>query len=188
LSSTGLDFDVVDPDIDETPRPGEAPADYVERLACEKASAVAAVVAADGSTAVLAADTTVALDGCIMGKPSDEDEARDMLRALSGRTHDVFSGVAVRLDGAVRSRVEITRVTMADIAAADLDWYVATGEPMDKAGAYALQGSGALFVRAVDGSVSNVVGLPLNAVAALLEAAGWPLHELRGTAADDARR
>jgi septum formation protein len=175
LSSLGVRFEVAAPDIDETPRAGEQPLAYVERLALEKAGAVAA----DPADVVLAADTTVAVGRRILGKPVDGAEARDMLLALSGRTHEVHTAVAVRWQGRQRSAVDTTRVTMVTIGARDLDWYVATGEPLDRAGAYAMQGGAGLFVRSIEGSASNVVGLPLVLAAELLEAVGCPLAALR---------
>jgi len=176
LEGMGLHFASVSPDIDETPRPGEAPRAYVERLARDKAAAVAA----DEGDVVVAADTTVACDGEILGKPVDPADARRMLLLLSDRTHDVHTGVAVRTGGRTATRVVTTFVTMVPIGEADIAWYVGTGEPLDKAGAYALQGSGGLLVRSVEGSSSNVVGLPLAELAELLAASGWPLERLRG--------
>jgi septum formation protein len=175
LRCIGLDFTAIAPDIDESPAEGEDPVAYVERLAREKADAVPA---RDGDI-VLAADTTVALDGTILGKPGDDAEARRMLRALSGRRHQVHTGVAVRSDGRVGSAVATTHVTMARIGELDMDWYIRTGEPLDKAGAYALQDGGGLFVEALEGSASNVVGLPLALVAELLTEAGTPPAHLR---------
>jgi nucleoside triphosphate pyrophosphatase len=175
LEGMGLDFASVSPDIDETPRPGEAPRAYVERLARDKAAAVAA----DEGDVVVAADTTVACDGEILGKPVDPADARRMLLLLSDRTHDVHTGVAVRTGGRTATRVVTTFVTMVPIGEADIAWYVGTGEPLDKAGAYALQGAGGLLVRSIEGSSSNVVGLPLAELAELLAACGWPVERLR---------
>jgi septum formation protein len=176
LRSIGLELMAVAPDIDESPRAGEDPVGYVERLAREKVAAVPA----GGDDVVLAADTTVALDGEILGKPIDAEDARRMLRALSGRSHDVHTGVAVRAGGRTRAAVATTRVTMTVIGEDELDWYVGTGEPLDKAGAYALQEGGGLLVAGIEGSASNVVGLPLAVVAELLAEAGFPLVRLRG--------
>jgi len=168
LGRLGLAFDVVAPDVDETPGLGEDPVVYVERVARAKATAVAGAGAV-----VLAADTTVVLDGIILGKPADGTDAARMLSALAGRTHDVLTGVAVRrADGHVESTVVRTAVTMTAMSEAEIAWYVGTGEPLDKAGAYALQGSGAVFVERIEGSASNVVGLPLATVAELLRRAG----------------
>ena len=152
-------------DIDEEPRPGERPIPYVERLAREKADAV------DGPI-VVAADTTVDLDGVILGKPSDGADAHEMLRRLSGRTHRVHTGVAVRNGDAVTSAVETTEVEMITMSDTDLEWYVATGEPFDKAGAYGLQGSGGAFVSAIRGCASNVIGLPLPTTIRLMRDVG----------------
>ena len=168
------------PDIDETPTEGEEPVAYVERLAREKAAAVQAGI----GDVVLAADTTVALGPQIFGKPIDADDARRMLRALSGRAHDVHTAVAVRAAGRVSSAVARTRVTMVELTEDDIGWYVATGEPLDKAGAYALQEAGGLFVASVEGSASNVIGLPLAVVSDLLTQAGFPLSRFRSAASE----
>jgi septum formation protein len=180
LGGLGLAFTVRAVDLDETPRPGEAPREYVLRLAREKAAARAAA-----GELVLAADTVVVLDGAILGKPRDPDDARRMLRRIAGRTHTVYSGVALEEPGppgqpARRvSAVETTEVRMAALADERIAWYVATGEPLDKAGSYAVQGLGALFVEAVDGNYTNVVGLPLPATARLFAELGYDLLEFR---------
>lgn len=166
LALLGLPFDVVATDVDESVRPGEAPTDLVRRLAVEKAQAADRSGAAD--VVVLAADTIVELAGEILGKPADADDARRMLRALSARTHRVHTGVAVRRGGPTACEVVTTSVTMAPISDAAVEWYLATGEPTDKAGAYAIQGAGGAFVAAIEGSASNVVGLPLATVVELL--------------------
>jgi septum formation protein len=157
LERMGLEFTVVCPDIDETPRSGEDPASYVERLARGKAMAVVA----PADAVVIAADTTVDVDGEILGKPEDAADARRMLKRLSGRTHHCHSGVAVRVGDGLESAVADTLVHFEPITDAAIDWYLATGEPFDKAGAYALQGAGGVFITKVTGSVSNVIGLPL---------------------------
>jgi len=177
LAATGAAFTVRSPDVDETPGAAEAPRAYVERLARTKATAVAASVPADD--VVLAADTTVWMEPSLFGKPLDAAEARRMLLALSGRTHEVHTGVAVLAGGRLSSAVATTFVAFADLDDAEVDWYVGTGEPLGKAGAYAIQGSGNLFVRSVEGSPSNIVGLPLDLVAVLLDAAGHPLRSFR---------
>ena len=167
LAHLGLQFDVVSPDIDETPQPGERPLELVRRLAVAKARAV------DGDV-VLAADTIVEIDGEILGQPADQDDARRMLRRLSGRTHRVHSGVAVRADRRESVDTVTTYVTFVPLTPAALEWYLGTGEPFGKAGAYAIQGAGGIFVESVRGSVSNVVGLPLTTVASLLQRlCGW---------------
>jgi septum formation protein len=159
-------------DIDETPHPGEAPADYVRRLAQEKAAAVAG----EENALVLAADTTVVIDGEILGKPEDEADARRMLGLLAGCDHEVLTGIALReTGGRDASHVESSRVRMAALSAEEIAWYAATGEPLDKAGAYAVQGLGVLFVEAVNGNHSNVVGLPIPAVYRLFAALGYDL-------------
>ena len=165
LARAGYRFEVVPPDIDERRQPGEAPRDYVARLAAEKAAAVAPRYP---ERVVLAADTTVVVDSTVLGKPRDPDDAAGMLRRLSGRAHDVLTGVAVRRGGAAVSAVEQTAVHLADLDEALIGWYVATGEPSDKAGAYGVQGIASRFVTRVEGSYSNVVGLPLALVDRLL--------------------
>jgi septum formation protein len=167
LAQLGLDFAVAGPDVDETPLPGERPVDLVRRLAVAKA------VAVDGDP-VLAADTVVDVDGEILGKPADADDARRMLRRLSGRSHRVHTAVALRSGERVEVEVVTTIVTFVPLQPAVIEWYVGTGEPLDKAGAYAVQGAGGVFVERVRGSVSNVVGLPLTTVAHLLDrVCGW---------------
>jgi septum formation protein len=186
-------FTVEPADIDESARPGEDPVAYVGRLAAEKArTARTARTATTARTAgsvpgagrvVLAADTTVAVDGEILAKPADERDAARMLRALSDRCHVVHTGVAVGAavgaavgDGGVDRVGEVfvvsTNVRFAPLTDAMIDWYVATGEPLDKAGAYAIQGVGGAFVAAIDGSFSNVVGLPLAETLVALARAG----------------
>lgn len=149
-------------DIDETPHDGEAAASYVERLAVEKGRAVDA----EPTDVVISADTIVVLGGELLGKPTDGAHASAMLRSLSGRTHEVMTGVAIRHAGDVRSFVETTVVRFAKLTDDEIAWYVATGEPDDKAGAYAMQGRGGLFVTSIDGSYDNVIGLPRHALLA----------------------
>lgn len=175
LQGLGLRFTVRAADLDETPRSGEDAATYVLRLAREKALA-------GGRTGelVLAADTAVVVDGEILGKPRDDADATRMLRRLSGREHEVLTGVALfaatESDSERRAEaVERTVVRMAALTPEEIAWYVATGEPRDKAGAYAIQGQGALFVDAVCGSSSNVVGLPLATVYRLFAELGLDL-------------
>jgi septum formation protein len=170
LSQLGLDIVVQPADIDESVRVGEDPVDYVRRLSIEKADAVAR-----DPDLVIAADTTVDLDGSILGKPVDVDDARVLLRQLSGRAHQVHTGVTVRLGTAVASAVVTTKVTFTPMTEPEIDWYVGTGEPFDKAGGYAIQGAGGVFVASVQGSVSNVVGLPLTAVVQLARSIGVEL-------------
>lgn len=175
LAQLGLRFSVRAVDVDETPRPGEAPEAYVLRLALEKAAAGAAAEATAPGTLVLAADTIVILDGELLGKPADAAEARQMLGRLAGREHQVATGVALRQGERVASAVEVSTVRFLPMSAAEIAWYVATGEPMDKAGAYAIQGIGGLFIEALEGNFSNVVGLPLPVVHRLFRAMGRDL-------------
>lgn len=165
LSAAGIAFEVLAADVDETPRASEAPAAYVERLAIEKARAVHAL---RPDARVLGADTTVTIDGEILGKPVDEADAVRMLRLLSGRAHDVHTGVALVGAGGVRSAVDSTRVWFDAMTDEDISWYVGTGEPVDRAGAYAIQGFASRFIPRIEGSYSNVVGLPVALVSSIL--------------------
>jgi septum formation protein len=171
LVRLGISVQVRLPDIDETPIDGEDPVAYVRRLAIAKAGAVDA----EGDELVIAADTTVDVAGQILEKPLDAAEARSMLRRLSGRTHLVHTGVAVRRGDEVLAEVGTTSVTFAVLDEAMIDWYLATGEPFGKAGAYAIQGAGGVLVRRIDGSVSNVVGLPLDTTVDLARRCGIDL-------------
>lgn len=164
----GVDFEVRVPDIDESVRTDELPLDYVDRLAREKAAAVEGEV-------VIAADTTVDVDGHIIGKPADADDARRILRLLSGRTHHVHSAVAVRRGEQVASAATTSWVTFTHLDDATIDWYLSTGEPFDKAGGYAIQGAGGVLVASVRGSVSGVVGLPLAELVELCRSVGVDL-------------
>src|SRR5262249_27724883 len=144
----------------ETPLPGEAPGALAERLARLK---VAALPATAGPTLAIGADTVVAIGGAVLGKPRDLPDARRMLGLLAGRTHDVITAMALRRlpEEAVTSERALSRVTFAPMSADEIDWYARTGEGADKAGAYAVQGIGALFIRSIEGSYTNVIGLPL---------------------------
>lgn len=157
LGRLGIDPVVRPADVDESRRPGEPPADLVVRLARDKAAAVDA----DPADLVVAADTVVTVGTRVLGKPVDRTEARAMLADLSGRDHHVVTGVAVRHRGIVHADVETTRVTFRPLDDREIAWYVATGEADDKAGAYGLQGAGAVLVRELQGSDTNVIGLPL---------------------------
>ena len=171
LAQLGLAFAVDPAHVDESALPGESPRTYVVRLAQQKAEAVAA---RHPGYLVLGADTTVALDGEILGKPSDAAEARAMLGRLAGRTHRVHTAVATAGRRTAVQAVE-TAVRFADASPAALAWYAASGEPLDKAGAYALQGLGGFLVASISGSHSAVIGLPLVETLALLQAAGLAL-------------
>ena len=166
LTAAGIAFEVLSADIDETPHRDEAPAAYVERLAIEKARAVFLL---RPDAIVLGADTTVTIDGAILGKPEDEADAVRMLRLLNGRAHDVHTGVAVVSTSGVQSAVGTTRVWFDAMTDKDISWYVATGEPVDRAGAYAIQGFASRFISRIEGSYSNVVGLPVALVSSILE-------------------
>ncbi|GAB3286494.1 Maf family protein [Parahaliea aestuarii] len=159
LAQIGVDCQVSPADIDETPQAGESPQDYVCRMAREKAAAVAAAQAAD--VAVLAADTTVVIDDDVLGKPGDRFDALAMLARLSGRTHQVMSAVCLCRGQRREEIVVTTEVTFASLDRELCEAYLATDEPWDKAGAYGIQGLGAVLVDAINGSYSNVVGLPL---------------------------
>ena len=165
LTRAGHAFDVVPANVDERRQPGEPARDYVDRLARRKAAAVAA---RHVDRVVIGADTAVVVDGAVLGKPRDAGDAARMLRRLSGRAHQVLTGVAVRRAERCVSAVEITVVHFAELDDAQIAWYVGTGEPSDKAGAYGLQGDGARFVTRIEGSRSNVVGLPLARLERLL--------------------
>ena len=161
MREAGFDTRVIPANIDETALPNESPFDLVERLARAKAAAVAKEHAEEGEP-VVAADTIVALAGEPLGKPTDETDARRMLHALSGKTHQVATGVCIVRDGSVESFVDITDVTFYELSHDEIDAYVATGEPMDKAGAYGIQGQhGRMLVEKIDGDFYNVVGLPI---------------------------
>jgi len=164
--------------VDETPLPGELPADYVTRLAAEKAAAVA--IAAPGRV-VLAADTTVVLDDRILGKPGDAAEAVDMLLALQGRAHEVMTGVAVRRDAVGRAVLARTRVWFRPVERAEAEAYWLTGEGADKAGGYGIQGIGAIFAETLQGSYSTVVGLPLAETERLLREFGVDTWAMRSS-------
>jgi septum formation protein len=157
LRAAGFQFTVRAADVDESVRAGETPCDYVARLALEKAQAVAR----RAGELVLAADTTVVVDGQILAKPADAADAERMLRLLSGRSHEVLTGVCLLSDAGPDARVAVTRVRFVEMSDGEIAWYVSTGEPMDKAGAYGIQGLGSRFVLEVNGSYTNVVGLPV---------------------------
>lgn len=154
-------------DVQEIPLPGEAPAAYSRRLARDKARAVPGAL-------VLGADTIVVLDGAILEKPADADDAVRMLSALQGRSHTVITSICLIADGTERTAADETRVTFRAADEALLRAYVATGEPMDKAGAYGIQGWGAALVEGIDGDFFSVMGLPVRLVLQLLEEAGYP--------------
>lgn len=153
------DFRIVTPDIDEHMDRDLPPAELVRQISLEKAQAVAAQ--ADPNTVVIAADTVVALDGVVLGKPADKEEAFRMLSLLSGNRHQVYTGLTVLRGEQVFSQWEETAVTFRSLTAEEIEAYIATGEPMDKAGAYGIQGYGALFIQGISGDYYNVMGLPV---------------------------
>jgi septum formation protein len=176
LRAAGFTFDVLVVDIDERIRPDEAPQCYVRRLAMEKTAAASAAIARPtDDVCLLGADTAVVIDGNVLGKPRDDAEAAEMLRRLSGRWHQVMTGVSVRVGARETGRVEVTAVQFAALNAAQVAWYLESGEGRDKAGAYAIQGLASRFIPKIDGSYSNVVGLPVACVFELVEAMGF-LH------------
>lgn len=171
LVSAGFEFEVDVADVDESVHPGEAPAAYALRVATDKAIRIAQS-RRNTNDAILAADTVVVANrGQILGKPADAREAGAMLRLLSGSVHEVHTAIVLYHDGRMDSDVVTTRVQFALMSEKDIDWYVETGEPQGKAGAYAIQGRAARFIDHIDGSWSNVVGLPIAAVFRLLKAA-----------------
>ncbi|GGO82822.1 Maf-like protein [Marinobacterium nitratireducens] len=173
LAQIGVDFETLPLDIPEVVAPGEAAEDFVRRLALEKARA--GFDASAGDCPALGSDTAVVVDGRILGKPANEAEAVAMLLSLSGRWHRVLTGVALVDGGRSDSRVVATEVEFARLSEAQCRRYWASGEPRDKAGAYGIQGLGAVFVTRIEGSYSAVVGLPLAETADLLEGFGVPI-------------
>jgi septum formation protein len=167
LGLVGIEHDVRPANIDESYLPGETPPTHAERLAREKASAIDAA-----DSIVIGSDTIVVVDGDVLGKPRDRDHATEMLRRLSGRSHVVMTGVAVRWRGRVASGLEKVGVTFRPLTDDEIERYIATGEPMDKAGAYGIQGYGATIVERVDGDYFAVMGLALNRLASLLRSLG----------------
>ena len=174
LRAAGFEFEAVPVDVDERVQPGEAPEDYVRRLAMEKsARAVDHVgVLASRTSVTLGADTAVVVDNAVLGKPGRDDEARWMLRLLSGRQHRVLTGISLRRGPLEVGDVETTTVWFAPLTESDIDWYVASGEGQDKAGGYAIQGLASRFIPRIEGSYSNVVGLPVHQVLSTIRRMG----------------
>jgi septum formation protein len=178
LRAAGFEFEIYGAEVDEEVRPDESPSAYVLRLASEKAAAGQAMAAqaakaaiksrTPGELIVLGADTTVVVEGAILGKPENDEEAAAMLRQLSGRRHEVLTGVSVRAGAHEAGRVERTAVHFAALTEEDISWYVRSGEGRDKAGGYAIQGLASRFIPRIEGSYSNVVGLPVATVTELL--------------------
>lgn len=174
LHQLGIDFEVFVPEVAELQAPGESPADYAKRIATEKAWQVSDVVARRKlpMRPVLGADTCVTLDNQVLGKPRDRDDGETMLRHLSGREHSVLTAVTVLSAGAEYSALSMSRVNFRAVTNREIARYWETGEPADKAGAYALQGRAAAFISNIEGSYSGIVGLPLYEVAGLLKKVG----------------
>ncbi len=174
LKQVGIDFAVVEPHIDEHPLAGERTLSYVQRMAREKCRAGQALVRAQGLAAhpVLAADTIVVLEGDILHKPATESEAHALLRRLAGREHDVFTALCLEAGGGLREVLCASRVTFTKLCDAQIGAYCRTGEPLGKAGGYAIQGRAALFISRLEGSYSGVMGLPLYELGELLGAEG----------------
>ncbi len=170
-------FQALDLHVPEVRAPDESAADYVQRVAADKARAGLALVAQDPDAVVLGSDTEVVLDGRVFGKPADAEDARAMLRALAGRTHQVMTAVALVAAGREQGVLVVSEVTFAAIDEDRIAAYVASGEPMDKAGAYAIQGGAERYIRHLAGSYSGVMGLPLQQTEQLLQA-----FELKGVA------
>lgn len=169
LASIGLDFEVLPSHIPEERAEGESPEEYVARLSREKASAIAKH---HPSRWVIAADTTVLLGETLLEKPADEADARRMLATIAGKTHVVYTGVTLQQGEHRETRVAESEVRMLPLSEREIAWYVQTGEPLDKAGAYAVQGIGAMFIDSIHGSYTNVVGLPLATLFQMLQRAG----------------
>jgi septum formation protein len=178
LANAGLPFSVLSSAVDESPHPGEAPSALAQRLANAKADLVAA--RAVGPAIIIGADTVVVLGDKILGKPGSPEDARQMLRQLSGRTHSVLTGVAlIRLpDGERRQFIESTLVHFRSITEEEISYYLATGEPYDKAGAYAIQGRAGRYIPRIEGCYFNVVGLPLSRVLTELQSLGWSANSV----------
>lgn len=179
LSLLGWPFSVMVPRSSESLVPGEKPEDAVVRLASEKARSVAPLCS---EGAVVAADTVVVLDGEILGKPRDKDDAFSMIKRLEGRSHRVMTGIALSCGARLLSRLEVTTVVFRSMSERQIRSYVRTGEGLDKAGAYGIQGQGALLVQRIDGDYFNVVGLPLYGLSLMMEAIGISLPDQWGTA------
>ena len=170
LADAGLAFETAVPETDESVRDGESPEQYVKRLAEAKARSVSGF---DSNALILSADTCIDIEGDILGKPRDESHASEMLKRLSGKTHEVWGGIALRDDnvGKVDVRGLCTKVKFSKLSDEMIDWYISTGEPMNRAGSYAIQGKGRSLVESVEGCFTNVIGLSLPAVFEMLRAA-----------------
>ena len=175
LGLTGLDFVVRVADIDETMDPGKAPFDEVARVSRMKAMAVSR----DQGDVVIAADTIVVCGGQVLGKPRDEEDAFRILSLLSGRSHEVMTGMTVLTDDEIITHTEVTKIHFRDLLPGEIRAYIASGEPMDKAGAYGIQGGAALFADQMEGDYYNVMGLPVCRLAMILRSLGLPVWGVR---------
>lgn len=171
LAQIGVTFDVLKIDIDESPQTGESPEAYVQRVAIDKAKA--GLILREqldlSKRPILAADTSVVIDDDILGKPANQSEARQFIKRLSGRQHQVISAVALATDKSIKVCSQLSNVRFARLSEAEIDWYVATGEGKDKAGAYAVQGLAAQFIEYIEGSYAGIMGLPLFETRQLLQ-------------------
>ncbi len=178
LRNAGFAFEIFPADVDETPRPDERAEDYVRRLAEEKARvAIKGFAHNETPVIVIAADTTVVAGGQMLGKPESREDARRMLRLMSGQTHEVLTGISVirSSDGYAASHVEITRVSFAELSESEIEEYIASGEPFDKAGGYGIQGIAGKYVTRIEGCYFNVMGLPLSRLSSLVQALQSPV-------------
>jgi septum formation protein len=182
LKQIGIAHEVRPVDLDETANAGESPADYVMRLARAKAQALWSRLTGDQRLPVLGSDTTVALGNAVLGKPQDREDGLRMLRALSGRTHQVYTAVALQHERGCEARLSVSDVTMKTLSEDEIAAYWHTGEPADKAGAYGIQGQAAVFIERIAGSYSGIVGLPLYETGELLRTIGITLERTVGTA------
>jgi septum formation protein len=176
LAQIGVEHRIRAANVDERRLPGETPGDYVERLAIAKAQALWARLAASERQPVLGADTVVAVGEEVLGKPADVSDGRRMLRLLSGRTHQVYTGVGLRHEGGCASRVSVSDVTFRALQPQEIEAYWSSGEPADKAGGYAIQGMAGVFIANIAGSYSGIVGLPLYETGELLQSVGWQVR------------
>jgi septum formation protein len=181
LAQIGVPHQVRPVDVDETPAGDEGPGQYVQRLARTKADALWSALKPEERRAVLGADTTVAIDGHILGKPVNEADCVRMLRMLSARTHQVYTGLALRDANGDRTLLNVSDVSFRALDDAEIRAYWASGEPADKAGGYAVQGRAALFIDRIAGSYSGIMGLPLYETGRLLESVGWRMDSARAT-------
>lgn len=180
LTLIGLPFTVITSHVEECPPDHVTPDQYVMALAAQKARAV---FSAHPDDCVIGADTVVYLDGDILGKPHTPENAKKFLTRMQGRTHTVYTGLAVLSPGRTDVRCCTTDVTFAPMSEAEIDWYVSTGEPLDKAGAYGVQGPAGVFVSRIDGNYFNVIGMPLPLLYQMLRDAGIPMHEVMASQA-----